>query len=319
EKGKLSLDLKYKLSENAIVGENVILLDQLTLGDRVESPDATNLPVRLAIALMRDTQGKIDIDLPVRGNLDDPEFSWGHLVFQALINLVTKAVTSPFALLGSLVGGDGEELSFVEFEYGSESFLPQQAQKLDKLAQALQERPALQLQIEGAADSEYDRLSLAEEMLMAELRFRRFEEMQVSGEQATVKPEEMTLTEEEFTRLLTEKYVETYGHDPFTTIEEKGTEEGAISTERSEEVPGPPEVDPAVRMAMAKQRLIKEMIIDEIALQRLAQGRATQIKGYLIEQGEISADRLFALEPKIGEQDVSDGEAIRVNLTLSGT
>jgi len=144
EKGKLSLDLKYKLSENAIVGENVILLDQLTLGDRVESPDATSLPVKLAIALMRDTQGKIDIDLPVRGNLDDPEFSWGHLVIQALVNLVKKAVTAPFALLGSLVGGDGEELSFVEFEYGSDSLLPEQIQKLDKLAQALKERPALQ-------------------------------------------------------------------------------------------------------------------------------------------------------------------------------
>jgi hypothetical protein len=319
EKGKLSLDLKYKLSENAIIGENVILLDQLTLGDRVESPDATNLPVRLAIALMRDTQGKIDIDLPVRGNLDDPEFSWGHLVIQALLNLVTKAVTSPFALLGSLVGGDGEELSFVEFEYGKESLLPQQTQKLDKLAQALQERPALQLQIEGAADSEYDRLALAEERLMAELKLRRFEELKAAGDQKIVKPEEMTLTEEEFTRLLTEKYVETYGHDPFTTIEDTRPEESGVPTEPSKESSGPPEVDPAVRMAMAKQRLIEEMPIDELALQRLAQGRATQIKGYMIEQGEISPDRLFALEPKIGEQAVSDGEAIRVNLTLSSS
>ncbi len=319
EKGKLSLDLKYKLSENAIVGENVVLLDQLTLGDRVESPDATNLPVRLAIALMRDTEGKIDIDLPVRGNLDDPEFSWGHLVFQALINLVTKAVTSPFALLGSLVGGDGEELSFVEFEYGSESLLPEQAQKLDKLAQALKERPALELQIEGAADSEYDRLALAEESLMAELKLRRFKELQASGEETIVKPEKVTLTEEEFTRLLTEKYVETYGHDPFTIIEDKSPEESDVSTKPMEEGPGPQEIDPAVRMAMAKQRLIEETSIDEVALQRLAQGRATQIKGYLIEQGKISPDRLFAVEVKMDGEGVSDGEGIRVNLTLSGS
>jgi len=319
EKGKLSLDLKYKLSENAIVGENAVLLDQLTLGDRVESPDATNLPVGLAIALMRDSEGKIDIDLPVRGNLDDPEFSWGHLVIQALVNVVTKIVTSPFALLGSLVGGDGEELSFVEFEYGSESLLPQQAQKLDKLAQALQERPALQLQIEGAADSEYDRLALAEERLMAELKFKRFEELQVSGEQTIVKPEQITLTEEEFTRLLTEKYVETFGHDPFTAIEDESPESWDISTEPPEESPGPPEIDPAVRTAMAKQRLIEQTTVDELALQRLAQGRATQIKGYLIEQGEISPDRLFAVENEIDKQGVSDGEAIRVNLTLSGS
>jgi len=319
ERGKLSLDLKYKLSENAIVGENAVLLDQLTLGDRVESPDATNLPVGLAIALMRDTEGKIDIDLLVQGNLDDPEFSWGHLVIQALVNVVTKAVTAPFALLGSLVGGDGEELSFVEFEYGSESLLPQQTQKLDKLAQALQERPALQLQIEGAADSEYDRLALAEERLMAELRFKRFGELQASGEQTIVKPEQITLTEEEFTRLLTEKYVETYGHDPFTTIEDKIPEDSDISTEPPEESPGPPEIDPAVRTAMAKQRLIEQTTVDELALHRLAQGRATQVKAYLIEQGEISPDRLFAVEVEIDEQGVSDGEAIRVNLTLSGS
>jgi hypothetical protein len=319
EKGKLSLDLKYKLSENAIVGENVILLDQLTLGDRVESPDATSLPVGLAIALMRDTEGKIDIDLPVRGNLDDPEFSWGHLVIQALINLVTKAVTSPFALLGSLVGGDGEELSFVEFEFGSESLPPQQTQKLDKLAQALKERPALQLQIQGSADSEYDRLALAEERLMADLKLKRFEELQVSGEQTITKPEQIILTEEEFTRLLTEKYVETYGHDPFTTTEDKAPEKSDVSTEPLEESPGPPEIDPAVRMAMAKQRLIEQTTIDELALQRLAQGRATQIKGYLIEQGAISSDRLFAVEVGIDEEGVSDGETIRVNLTLTGS
>ncbi len=319
EKGKLSLDLKYALSENAIVGENVILLDQLTLGDRVESPDATSLPVKLAIALMRDTQGKIDIDLPVRGNLDDPEFSWGHLVIQALINLVKKAVTSPFALLGSLVGGDGEELSFVEFEYGSESLLPPQTQKLDKLAQALKERPVLRLQIEGAADSEYDRLALAEERLMADLKFRRYEKLQVSGEGTTVKPDQITLTEEEVARLLTEKYVEVYGHDPFTTIEDTSPEGSGVAAEPTEQAPGPSEIEPAVRMAMAKQRLIEEMTIDELSLQRLAQGRATQIKGYLIEQGEISPDRLFALEVGIDEQGVSNGEAIRVNLTLTGS
>ena len=116
----------------------------------------------------------------------------------------------------------------MEFEYGSESLLPQQIQKLDKLAQALQERPALQLQIEGAADSEYDRLALAEERLMVELKFRRFEELQASGEEMTVKPEQITLSEEEFARLLTEKYVETFGHDPFTAIDDKSPEESDV-------------------------------------------------------------------------------------------
>ncbi|MCD4804949.1 MAG: DUF748 domain-containing protein, partial [Desulfobacterales bacterium] len=113
-KGKLSLDLKYKLSENLLVGENEIFMDQFTFGERIDSPDATTLPVRLAVALLRDREGRIDIDLPVQGDLNDPEFSYGRIVVNALVNLITKIVSSPFDMLAGLIGGDGEGLSFVD-------------------------------------------------------------------------------------------------------------------------------------------------------------------------------------------------------------
>lgn len=318
EKGKLSVDLKYKLSENTLVGENAILLNQLTLGDRVESPDATKLPVRLAIALMKDRQGRIDIDLPVRGNLDDPEFSYGHLIVKALMKVLTKTVTSPFALLAGLVGGDGEELSFVEFEYGNAELLPRQVEKLDKLAQALQKRPALQLQIQGTADKQYDRMALAKKKLLSELRLRKVQELQASGAQAAIKLEQISLSQEDFARLLTQKYIDTYGHHPFTETG-KETPVSNLAQTGAPEALGSSRIDPVLRIAMAKQRLIEDTPIDEAALQHLAQERATQIKGYLIKKGRVPNDQVLVGEVEVDAKGVSDGNAIRVNLTLSGT
>ena len=119
EKGSLSFDLKYLISGKKLDAENKVVIDQLTLGDRVESPEATKLPVGLAITLLRDSEGKIDLDIPVTGRIDDPEFSVWRIVLQIIVNLLTKVATAPFALIGSLFGG-GEELSYIEFDYGSD-------------------------------------------------------------------------------------------------------------------------------------------------------------------------------------------------------
>jgi len=157
EKGKLSLDLKYQVSENVFTGENRITVEQLTLGERVESPDATKLPVSLAVALLKDANGNIKLDVPVGGDINDPHFDFGKVIAHTLSNTITKVVSSPFAALGSLVGGNGEELSYIEFEFGSATLGPEQIEKLDKLAKALQERPGLRLEITGRADKENDR------------------------------------------------------------------------------------------------------------------------------------------------------------------
>jgi flagellar motor protein MotB len=157
EKGELSLDLKYQVSENVFTGENRITVEQLTLGERVESPDATKLPVSLAVALLKDANGNIKLDVPVEGDINDPHFDFGKVIAHTLSNTITKVVSSPFAALGSLVGGNGEELSYIEFEFGSATLGPEQIEKLDKLAKALQERPGLRLEITGRADKENDR------------------------------------------------------------------------------------------------------------------------------------------------------------------
>ena len=326
EKGKLSVDLKYRLSDNALVGENVVVLNQFSLGESVDSPDATKLPVRLALALMKDRHGNIDIDLPVRGNLDDPEFSYGHLIVKALVNVITKIITSPFSLLASLVGGDGEELSFVEFDYGSAELLPHQLSKLDKLAQALEERPALQLQIKGAADQEYDRKALAEQKLMKELKLRKLQELGTASEEAAAKPEQVPLTQEEFVRFLTQKYLETYGHHPFTVTEEKTPDSEVVPPVAHVKEPHAPQmepqidpqIDPMMRMAMAKERLIKETPLDDAVLQNLARKRAAAIMGYLMQNGGIASERIFMLEIEVDGKDMPDGSTVRTGLSLSG-
>ena len=162
EKGKLSLNLKYNVSGDDVSGENEIVVEQLTLGERVESPDATELPVSLAVALLKDSNGTIELDVPVEGDLNDPHFDYGKVVFDAMSKIITNIVSSPFAALGSLVGGSGEELSHIEFEFGSATLRPEQIEKLDKLAKALQERPGLLLEVTGRSDKENDRSVLTD-------------------------------------------------------------------------------------------------------------------------------------------------------------
>ena len=303
-KGKLSLDLKYKLSENLLVGENEIFMDQFTFGERIDSPDATTLPVRLAVALLKDREGKIDIDLPVRGDLNDPEFSYGRIVVNALVNLITKIVSSPFDMLAGLVGGDGEGLSFVEFEFGSAALGTEQIRKLEQLAKGLHERPALRLEIKGVADTEHDRVALAEAELLGQLKRAKLEEPAAVELSLPARTEDISLSDDDYARLITQAYADRFGEHPRTLFE--------IESETSE----PPRIEPEVLIAAARQRLIEKMAVDETSLRRLAQERARQIKDHLIRKGEIPNERVFMVEVKIDH--ASDADTIRTNLTLSG-
>jgi hypothetical protein len=173
EKGKLSLDLKYKLAARKVLGSTLITVDQLALGDSVESSTATRLPVKLALAILTDRSGKMEIDLPVEGDIDSPDYRFGGLIVKAILNVLQKAATAPFALLGSLFG-HSEDLSFVEFAAGSSQLAEGERDKVGKLAQALTERPALRLSITGLVDPEIDKQGLAkgqlDELLVAHRR-----------------------------------------------------------------------------------------------------------------------------------------------------
>ena len=158
--GKLDLDLGYTVVDGALLGENQIVLRELELGKEVPHPGAMSLPLGLAVALLKDASGKIDIDLPVQGNVNDPEFRYGRVVLKALANLIVKIVASPFTLLGKLIGVEPAELEYINFSAGRSDLTPPELERAQKLAQALIMRPELVLELPRVVDPEQDGLAL---------------------------------------------------------------------------------------------------------------------------------------------------------------
>ncbi|HEY6011295.1 MAG TPA: DUF748 domain-containing protein, partial [Nitrospirota bacterium] len=181
EKGKLSFDLQYHIANKKLDAKNDVFIDQLTLGEKIDSPKATSLPVGLAISLLKNRKGEIKLDIPVAGEIDNPEFSVWRIVLQVLVNLLTKAATSPFALLGSMMGG--EELGYVEFDYGVSAMTEQNAKKIDALVNALYERPELKLEIAGHVDPTGDREALRTARMKNLIAARKIKDMPQQGDQ----------------------------------------------------------------------------------------------------------------------------------------
>ena len=153
DKGKLDLDLQYKVAKRNLAATNVIKVEQFTFGEATESKDATKLPVKLGLAVLQDPDGLIELDVPVEGNVDDPNFRIGKLVWHAIGNVLLKAITSPFNLLGKLFGGGSEKLDVIDFQAGAAALTPTADKSLQTLAKALAGRPALKADIEGTAES----------------------------------------------------------------------------------------------------------------------------------------------------------------------
>jgi uncharacterized protein involved in outer membrane biogenesis len=187
--GKLSLDLEYKINKRQLEGDNQIVMDKLTLGERVESPTAVNLPLDLAIAILQDADGRIDLGLPVSGSLDDPKFSYGSIIWKAIVNLIGKIATAPFRALGALFGG-GEKLESIAFEIGAPQLSPPEREKLVHLAEALNKRPGLALTVHGVyADA--DRGALQDLQLrrtVARMAGQHVEEQEDPGQLSTRSP-----------------------------------------------------------------------------------------------------------------------------------
>ena len=209
EKGALSLDLHYYVTQRELKAENKVRVDQLQLGDPSGSPDAIKLPVKLGIALLQDRHGVIALDVPLSGRIDDPKFRLGPLIAQVFMNVITKAITKPFALLGSVFGG-GEDLDHIAFDLGRADFTAGEVTKLDTLATALYERPALKLGIVGSIDPVKDREALAKLKLETKLSELRMKELQAAGQKVT-SVDSVRLTPEDRERLLKLAYAEAMG------------------------------------------------------------------------------------------------------------
>jgi hypothetical protein len=166
-KGAVSLGLEYDIQERVLKASNSLVVDQFTFGEATGSPDATKLPVKLAVAILKDRHGQIKLDVPIEGRVDDPQFRYWGAVWTVVGNLFTKIFTAPFSFLGSMFGGGGEELGYQEFAPGSAQLQSNETRKLDVLIQALTERPALNLELTGSIDPVKDREPLQRAKLRA--------------------------------------------------------------------------------------------------------------------------------------------------------
>ncbi|MCZ8409729.1 DUF748 domain-containing protein [Achromobacter dolens] len=292
KRGKLSVDLEYKIKDRALLATNHVVLNQLTFGDKTNSPDATKLPVLLAVALLKDSRGNIDINLPISGSLDDPEFSVGGIVVRVLLNLVVKAVTSPFSLLASAFGG-GEELSYVEFAPGSAALTDDTLQRIDTLTKALVDRPALKMDLSGRADPKTDLDGLRQAWVDAQIRLAKAREVAPRGKKPNPAGVEVSGAERA-------KYLEKVYDD--TDLKDKPR--NFIGMAKS--VP-PQQMEEMLRAAAP---------VGDEQLRQLADARAQAVYEKLQAQ-EGLADRVFIVAPQLDADGIKDeGLPSRVDFSL---
>jgi len=274
EKGKLFLDLQYLIEKKKLESENRLFIDQFTFGNTVESPDAVNLPVGLAVALLKDRRGEIHLDLPVSGRTDDPEFRVGKVIVQMLMNLLTKAATSPFSLLGAVLPG-GEEFNALEFDYGSFQLTEHTAKKLEGITAALYERPALRLDIEGHVDLEHDREAWREYLFMKELKALKLKKLAKKAK-ADISLDEVTIEPHEYEKYLKKVYKAENFKKP----------KNALGLAKGLPVP---EMEALIR---------NHIDVSDHDLRFLALQRAQKVKDYILQSGEVEPERIFLVEAK---------------------
>ncbi|MCJ7956388.1 MAG: DUF748 domain-containing protein [Pseudomonas sp.] len=288
-KGRLNLDLHYVITKGQLKAENKVVVEQLQLGEKVDSADAVDLPIRLAIALLKDSDGKISIELPVTGDLNNPQFSVMPIVWQTLRNLVVRAATAPFKFIGGLVtGGGSEDLGNVSFAPGSSELNKDAQGALNTLAKALKERPTLRLEIEGTAAASSDGPLLASERLEREYQYNYYKILQRRGDKVPAQASLLVVPEKEKAPLL----------------------EGIYRTRLKQQPPAEwKDLSSDERTAKLRDGLIKFWGASDVLLRQLGQDRASAIKDYLVDKGQLEDDRVYFIDANLGQAE-KDGRVV---------
>jgi uncharacterized protein involved in outer membrane biogenesis len=273
-KGKLTFDIAYLIEQRKLDAQNKVFIDQLTFGERMESPDAIKAPVTLAVSLLTDRNGQINLDIPVSGSLGDPQFRLWPIIWQVIVNLITKAVTAPFALLSSLLGG-GEEMSYVEFDYGSDLVSQAGQQKIKSLVKALYERPNIKMDIEGYVDVEEDKEGLKQAAFQRKIKAQKLNDMIRKGEPA-VPVNQVQIQPQEYEKYLMLAY-------------------------QTEKFPKPRNI---IGMAKSlppqemKKLMLAYIAVTDSDLRLLASRRAENVKGFILKSGQVQPGRVFIVQPQ---------------------
>jgi uncharacterized protein involved in outer membrane biogenesis len=273
ERGKLSMDVHYAVQpDGQLLATNNLVLNQLSFGDKVEGAP-NSLPVKLAVALLADRNGVIDINLPITGSLNDPQFSIGAVVWKVITNLITKALTAPFSLLANAFGGsDGEDLSAVAFAPGSSVLSPEVAQSLDKIAKALVDRPTLHVTVVGTASLAVERDALKRERLNALLLAEKRRRAAVGGQDVSAVS---VLSDVEYPVLLKDVYRRADITKPRNIVG------------LAKDLP----------VADMEKLLLESVPVTEDTVRTLAQQRGVAVKDYLAGR-KVAVERLFLGAPK---------------------
>ena len=328
DKGLLSLAVQYKLNGKALEGKNRVVIDQLTLGKKSNSEQALSLPLGLAIALLEDRNGVIDLGLDVSGDIDSPDFSFGSIILNAIGNIITKAVTAPFSLLANLVGSD-DELDNVEFGFGEHSLNADAQEKLNTLAKALKKRPGLRVNIEGTVNAMSDASALAQRQLNTTLLTRSgYADASATSGNASTNVNSLAGGENESSNTpgsvqrdsisgsniplegpladaLLSYYVEVFTPDLnqeydnmvaqlYPELANSDNEQIQKSADNNKEVINEESVNRALSIARYN-KLRNNIDIPESDLILLADARSKAVKGYLANEAEVEANRLFLL------------------------
>ncbi|NWD41973.1 DUF748 domain-containing protein [Pseudomonas yamanorum] len=288
-KGRLNLDLHYVITKGQLKAENKVVVEQLQLGEKVDSADAVDLPIRLAIALLKDSDGKISIELPVTGDLNNPQFSVMPIVWQTLRNLVVRAATAPFKFIGGLISGSGaQDLGNVSFAPGSSELSKDSQSALDSLAKALKERPALRLEIEGTAAASSDGPLLAAQRLEREYQYNYYKILQRRGDKVPAQASLLEVPEKEKAPLL----------------------EGIYRTRLKQQPPAEwKDLSNDDRTAKLRDGVIKFWSGSDVLLRQLGQDRAGAIKDYLVDKGQLEDERVYFIDANLGEAE-KDGRVV---------
>ena len=304
--GKLDLKLGYKVKDGELAGENSIILRDFELGKEVPHPDAMDLPLGLAVALLKDVNGKIDIDLPVRGNINEPEFNYGGVILSALGDLLVKIVLSPFIALGNLLGIESNELEHVKFLDGRFDLTPPELEKAGKLAEALSLRPELQLSIAGVSDA------VADSLAIRTVEVDRVVEQRISEVAATSDPSIQTV---DLRAIALERL---FSEQTDTATATQSLENLLVQFTTMVEVEGQTELVASVdRLALAgeiRKQLIDAQVVDEQKLNELATARAEALKTALLAIDADLQDRVLIAENATVTRQ--DGESIEMQITL---
>jgi hypothetical protein len=316
--GKISLDLQYKVRANKLEGANQIVIDRLTLGERVDSPDAIKLPLELAIAILKDSDGRIDLGLPVTGDLSDPQFSYGAIIWKAIGNVLTKIVTAPFRALGGLLGIDGAKLEAIEFDPGNDTASPPEREKLKSVAQLLAKRAQLNLSVPGQYNEAADGAALRSRAVRIEV-FRRTG----AKPDPALDPGPLNIEDRATRTAIKELYAARFG-DAELDKQKKAAEAAPAGATASAPklavwqrvgkiVQGEPQVaDASGFYGQLLDRLYREQALAPDALTKLGARRAEAIVD-AIRAGGVDASRVASAAP---EKIETTGKAVPVQLRL---